>query len=154
MFTDPFGLFDIAYADEGTQALVASLRKRSKTFDAAVTKIENDHSVLVTVGLGSTVPCGGSGGCTSATGLNSQGQQGISVTWDPGGVLSDHRVEALGGGAADINTVLAHEVAGHAAGGVSVEGGNLNLRCDQACATAVEQQVRGEYGAPLRKSPY
>lgn len=142
------------YADSETEALVTELRNRSKTFDEAVTQLENDKSVLVTIGRGSTIPCGGSGGCTVATGLNADKQQGISVTWDPAGVISDHRLEALLGGAADINTVLGHEIAGHALGGVSMVGGKPNFRCDQACAILAEQKVRREYGAPPRKSPF
>jgi len=153
-FSDPFGLFDVRYEDRATEAVVADLRKRSKSFDDAVTKLENDSRVLVTIGRGSTIPCGGSGGCTQALGRNAAGQQGIAVTWDPGGIVSDHRLEARMGGGADLRTVLGHEVAGHALGGVGLFGGRAGLLCDQVCAITAEQTIRREIGAPPRKSPY
>lgn len=113
-FSDPLGLMamDVKITDEQTQAEVDALRKRSKTFDEAYRKLDEDHSVLVTMGRQSTVGCGGSGGCAERLGTNAKGQRLFNVRLDNQGIISDYFVQK-GYGGADSFTVMAHEFYGH-----------------------------------------
>lgn len=153
-YTDPFGLYamDVEYKDKQTQDEVESLRKRSKTFDKAVQALEDDHSVLVTIGRESTVGCGGGGGCAVRMGKNGKGQSLFDVRLDNQGIISDYLVQKNYGGA-DVFTVIAHEVYGHvvpwsrggscgdAPGGTPAAG---------VCSVRRENVIRSEMGFPLR----
>lgn len=115
-------------------------------------ELENNRNVLVKIGRGSTSGCGGAGGCVQREGTNEKGQQVVDVRIDMGGVVSDYLVQQNYGGA-DVYTVLAHEIHGHAlewARGGWCYDGPVGTPASQSCSVTRENQIRAEWGFPLR----
>jgi hypothetical protein len=148
-FTDPFGLKDVDYTDAKTKAQVDEMRRKSKTFDNAIHRLEGDHSVLVRIGRGDTSPCGGSGGCTQYAGKNKAGQEEVDVTIHDGSIAADNNLLKDVGGM-DALTTLAHEVYGHAhyyltQGKVCLDG-SPGTPANQSCSVRRENVIRREMG--------
>ncbi len=149
---DPFGLYDVKYGDSKTEKDVAALRSASQSFDAAMTQLENDSTVLVTIGRGSTAPCGGSGGCAQRLGTNRAGQRVFSVTLSEGGVASQDALLRSAGGA-NMLTTIAHEVYGHVIpwrNGTHCADGFPGTPAAGSCAVTRENVIRAEMRVSLR----
>ncbi len=149
---DPFGLFDVKYADTQTEQDVAALRTKSGTFDAAMKALESDESVLVTIGRGSTSACGGSGGCAQRLGTNADGQRLFNVSLSEGGVASQNALLKFSGGA-NMLTTIAHEVYGHVVpwqSGAHCGDGYPGTPAAQSCSVRRENVIRAEMKFPLR----
>jgi hypothetical protein len=157
MFSDPFGLLamDVEYGDDRTKADVDALRKKSKTFDAAVKKLEDDHTVLVKIGRGNTaVPgCGGGAGCARSQGTNEKGQAVYDVTINDGGIQSENALFSLMGSLVNAMTTLGHEVYGHVVPwtqGWHCADGAPGTPAAQSCSVRRENIIRREIPVPLR----
>ncbi len=149
---DPFGLYDVKYGDAQTEREVAELRNVSPTFDAAMSQLENDSTVLVNIGRGSTSPCGGSGGCAQRAGTNAAGQRVFNVTLSEGGVASANALLKYAGGA-NMLTTIGHEVYGHVVPwrhGTQCADGFPGTPAARSCSVTRENVIRAEMRFPLR----
>ena len=151
-FRDPFGLMDVRYTNEESKNYVNSLRENSPKFDKAMKGLEDDKSILVIIGIGNTAEtsCGAirrTGGCTSLM-LNPRAgyQREVRIALDPEGLRED--VAASPDIYFDMQTVVAHEVYGHA---VPYRKGGI---CDDAgvmpCSVKRENTIREDAGLPRR----
>jgi RHS repeat-associated protein len=157
-FSDPFGLRDVQYGSDSIKADVDALRKQSKTFDRAVRRAENDHSILVIFSYGKSGY--GSGGEATVKGVNGRGQQVFDVLLDRQGIRADDVLFRRNYGmrfGANAATTLAHEFYGHVASGFDPLSGTF--RCGdpavgtpaaQSCVVTRENTIRSEMGVTLR----
>jgi RHS repeat-associated protein len=153
-FSDPFGLFDVEITDAQTESEIAEMRAKSKTFDNAMRDLENNHEILVKIGEGSTLPCGGSAGCSQQLGRNEKGQSVYGVTWDPGGVQSENALLSLTAHTiANVQTTLGHEVYGHVVPWMNrfdCVDGPPGTPAAQSCGVRRENVIRRELHVPIR----
>ena len=153
-YTDPFGLFDVEITDSVTREEIKDMRSRSRTFDNAMRDLENNHQILVRIGEGSTLPCGGSGGCAQQGGSNESGQTVYNVTWDPGGVQSENALlQFTANTIATVQTTIGHEVYGHVVpwtNGFDCKDGSPGTPAARSCSVRRENVIRRELGIPIR----
>ncbi len=148
---------DVEYADTQSKADVDALRAKSKKFDKAMTKLENDHSVLVIFGQGNTAKtsCGSvrrTGGCTRFMTTPRQGfQKEFRVVLDPTGLQQDQAAAPTE--YFDMQTVVGHEAYGHVvpgAGGTICNDAASGTPANQVCSVRRENEIRKDADLPLR----